>query len=141
MNRNARLTVLAAVVVAAAVAFVVLKPGGGDRPSGSTTATSTRTAPRVATTRPSPPRVPRIRVVGGRPAGATQKIRVSRGRMVRFSVVADVSDEVHVHGYDLTRNVAPGRPASFAFPARIEGVFEIELHRRGAQIAELTVTP
>jgi hypothetical protein len=48
---------------------------------------------------------------------------------------------VHVHGYDLFRDVAPGRPARFSFPARVDGVFEIELEDRAEQIISLRVRP
>ncbi len=39
------------------------------------------------------------------------------------------------------RDVAPGRPARFSFPAGLEGVFEIELEDVGLQVAELRVRP
>ena len=64
-----------------------------------------------------------------------------KGDGVVVLVTSDVADEVHVHGYDLMRDVAPGAPARIAFQATIPGRFEIELEDRGVQIAELTVNP
>ena len=54
---------------------------------------------------------------------------------------SDVSDEVHVHGYDIMKDVEAGGSVSFDFPATIEGVFEAELEGRKEQILELTVNP
>jgi hypothetical protein len=39
-------------------------------------------------------------VVNGQPQGGIQKITVNKGQRVRFRVVSDVADEIHVHGYD-----------------------------------------
>jgi hypothetical protein len=48
---------------------------------------------------------------------------------------------VHVHGYDVSRDVPAGGSVRFGFPARPEGIFEVELEGRHVQIAELRVTP
>ena len=60
---------------------------------------------------------------------------------VRVVVLADVSDEIHLHGYDLRADVIPGREALFEFDATIAGVFEIELEGSGELIGELQVAP
>jgi hypothetical protein len=83
----------------------------------------------------------RVTVRGGVPAGSVVRESTDKGDRVVVLVTSDVSDEVHVHGYDLTADVAPGSPARIAFRATIPGRFEIELEDRGVQIAELTVNP
>ena len=83
----------------------------------------------------------RVTVVGGVPKGGVVRESVDKGDRVVVLVTSDVADEVHVHGYDLMRDVAPGSPARIAFAATIPGRFEIELEDRGVQIAELTVNP
>jgi hypothetical protein len=80
-------------------------------------------------------------VRNGRPVGGVRKIQVRRGQRVRFAVTSDAGAEVHVHGYEIKRKVRPGGSTSFGFPARIEGVFEIELHPQHVQIGQLRVTP
>jgi hypothetical protein len=60
---------------------------------------------------------------------------------VRLRVVSDVADEIHLHGYDLKKDVPAGGSVTFSFTADIEGVFEVELEGRGEQIAQLTVRP
>jgi hypothetical protein len=46
-----------------------------------------------------------------------------------------------VHGYDLMKDVEPGKEITFSFPAEITGIFEIELENAGQQIAQLRVDP
>ena len=67
--------------------------------------------------------------------------RSRSGRDVVITVTSDVADEVHVHGYDLMADVAPGAPATIRFTADAPGRFEIELENTGVQIAELEVRP
>jgi hypothetical protein len=87
------------------------------------------------------PEVTTIRVRNGRPVGGVKELEVDKGDVVRFQVTADVSEEVHVHGYDLFEDVRPGRPARFRFEADIDGIFEIELEGTHTHIAELRVEP
>jgi hypothetical protein len=56
-------------------------------------------------------------------------------------VRSSVADEVHVHGYDLMKDVEPGKTVTFSFPADITGIFEVELEGAGKQIAQLRVDP
>jgi hypothetical protein len=48
-------------------------------------------------------------------------------------------DEVHLHGYDLSADVAPGRPAVIDFTADAPGVFEVELEQAHLRLVELQV--
>jgi len=82
-----------------------------------------------------------IVVRNGEPVGGVQELEYSAGEQVGFTVHSDVADEIHVHGYDLMKNVAAGGSVSFSFPADIEGIFEVELEGRKEQIAELRVNP
>jgi hypothetical protein len=73
--------------------------------------------------------------------GKITNLRFKQGETVRFRVRADTTDEVHVHGYDLMKDIAPGETISFSFPASITGIFEVELENAGEQIAQLRVDP
>jgi predicted RNA-binding protein with TRAM domain len=66
---------------------------------------------------------------------------VSLGDEVVLVVEADVSDEVHVHGYDLMDDVAPDEPARITFDADTAGIFEIELEEAGLLLVRLKVEP
>ena len=84
---------------------------------------------------------PKIVVKSGEPVGGVQELEYSAGDRIRFEVDSDVADEIHIHGYDLMKDVPAGGSVSFSFPAEIEGIFEVELEELGEQIAELRVNP
>jgi hypothetical protein len=135
--------------VAVVVLFVLLA-GGGDEDGGSdsTVATQPGAQPPTGATvstgaRPERPRrqIDRVVVRGGQPVGGVERLEYDSGERVRFTVRSDVTDEVHVHGYDISREVTAGGTVRFAFPADVEGVFEVELEQRHVQIAELRVNP
>lgn len=95
-----------------------------------------------ATTAPKPPDVVTIRIAV--PADAVPKVRrysVRKGRKVVVLVTSQLADHVHLHGYDLMADVAPGKRATIRFTASAPGRFEIELEDRGLEIAELEVHP
>ncbi|MBK5220343.1 MAG: hypothetical protein JJE35_11240 [Thermoleophilia bacterium] len=86
--------------------------------------------------------VPTIEVRNGEPVGGIQELEFSAGEEIRFKVEGDEAEEIHVHGYDLMKDIpAGGGSVEFAFPAEIEGIFEAELEGQGVQIAELRVNP
>jgi hypothetical protein len=124
---NARTTRVVAgivVVVIAIVLLIVLKKddSGGKTDSANGT-------------------VPTIVVKDGKPVGGIRELSYDKGDQIHFKVQSDVSDEVHVHGYDLMKDVKAGSTIAFDFPATIEGVFEAELEGRKEQIIELRVNP
>ena len=127
----ARIATVVVAIAAVVVLFIVF--AGGDDNNDSSSSTTTKAAPK--------PAVQRIVVSGGKPAGGVKRLSYNNGDQVRFSVTSDVADEIHVHGYDLKNDVPAGGTVRFAFPADIEGVFEIELEGRKQQIAELRVSP
>jgi hypothetical protein len=135
--------VVVALVAAAAVLFVVLRDddGGGDQPAATTTAPAGETQRQESKSRKQKPKVPTIVVEGGEPAGGVAELEYTRGELIRFDVESDIAEEVHVHGYDVIKDVEPGKTVSFEFPAEIEGGFEVELEGSHTQIAELTVEP
>lgn len=86
-------------------------------------------------------KVPTIAIKHGKPVGGIKELTYNKGEQIHFIVDSDVSDEVHMHGYDIMKDVEAGGSVSFDFPASIEGVFEAELEDRKEQILELTVNP
>jgi heme/copper-type cytochrome/quinol oxidase subunit 2 len=145
VSRSQRLTFLAIALAIAVAAVVLLASSAGDdeEPAGATAtatpsataepgATATETPEPTPTPKPEPPLVTQ---------GKVTKLRFKEGDTVRFRVRADVADEVHVHGYDVMKDVEPGKTITFSFPAKITGIFEIELEDAGEQIAQLRVDP
>jgi hypothetical protein len=78
-------------------------------------------------------------VTGDEVETASRRVRIDRGQKVRIRVQADHAEEVHVHGYDLSAEVAPGRPAVIDFTADAPGVFEVELEQAKLKLFELQV--
>jgi hypothetical protein len=156
MRSNQRLIVIAGLVVVCALGFVVLKASDESStsdlpaqqtvtvgPAPETTPAGTRApaAARTTPARPAAPVVPRIVVRGLEPDGGVKKLVFRKGDTIRFTVISDQPEEIHLHGYDVAKDVAPGRPVTFAVPANIEGIFEAELEHTGTQIASITVEP
>jgi hypothetical protein len=143
-----RLLIVAGAVVVAAGLFLVLRPDDeGGSAGGATTATTTmKTTTPTATVPPPPPAPPppaRVRVVvrDGQPVGGVRGVTVSKGRRVVLIVTSDVSDHVHLHGYNVMRDVAPGRPARIGFRATIVGTVEAELEDRHVPLARIVTQP
>lgn len=67
------------------------------------------------------------------------RYEVDGGAVVRIMLTSDVTDEVHVHGYDVFGDVAPDVPAVIEFTADIPGIFEVELEEVGRVLFELVV--
>jgi hypothetical protein len=127
---------------AAVILFIVLRPGGDGDGTTTATAAATATTP-TATTRPTVSRaqIITVDVENGKPVGGVAKATVKQGKRVALVVHSDVADEVHLHGYDLSRDVEAGGTATIAFKAKIAGRFEAELENRQEQILSLTVEP
>jgi len=142
MNSRAGRVLAGVGAVAVAIAlFVVLSNGDGGDSADRGKAIATGTEKSNDGTSPRAPKVPTIVIEGGEPVGGVEELSYERGDWIHFKVESDVADEVHVHGYDLAKDVEAGGTVSFDFPATIEGVFEAELEEREEQIAELRVNP
>jgi FtsP/CotA-like multicopper oxidase with cupredoxin domain len=107
--------------------------------STSTTAGETSSTAATTTTAGFSGTVIEVRVTGDEVETASRRVRVDRGEQVRIRVQADRAEEVHVHGYDLSADVAPGKPAVIEFTADAAGVFEVELEQAKLQLFELQV--
>jgi cytoskeletal protein RodZ len=107
--------------------------GSGSDSTEDSTSTSTST--------PSAPAAQTITVVNGQPQGGVKTVSFKKNQQVVLKVRSDVADEIHVHGYDLKKDVTKGGSVTFTFKATIEGRFEVELEDAGTQIANLEVTP
>lgn len=147
MSGKARIAALVALVAAAAAAFVVLKPGDDGPPP--------KPPERPDVPGPGPVTTPAIRVVrkaiavgADGPVGGVAEVRAKAGNRVVITVRSTgFEGEVHLHGFDISRDVAPGKPAVFDIPASAtkqpagQGSFELELEQIGVQVAQLLISP
>jgi hypothetical protein len=155
MTRWTRLALAGVAVVVAVVLFVVLRPDDdeeaeptpaaqtttGDTTTGETTTEETETETEETTTEDedAPQRIVVV-VRGGQPVGGVKRSEIELGKPVLLIVRSDVSDHMHLHGYDLLADVAPGQPGRIRFTADIPGRFDLELEDRVVLIAELRVS-
>jgi hypothetical protein len=139
MTRGQRFTFLAIAAVIAAVAVILLATGGAETDRGAvSTPTPTATANASdgeATATPTPKPPPLLE------AGSPQALTYKQGETVRFRVRSDTAEEVHIHGYDIKKELAPNNTITVAFKATITGIFEIELEHSATQLASLKVLP
>jgi hypothetical protein len=152
LSRNQRLVLVGLAAVVLVVAFVVARSGSEDEGNqAAQTQTQTQTQPTETTpadttpteteTTPARPATPTVVVRDGQPVNGVRDLEFEKGDQVAFNVRADTPQQIHVHGYDIFRNAAPGQVARFRFAARFEGRFEVELEGPHTQIAEIEVQP
>jgi hypothetical protein len=119
----------AALVVVAVVLFIVLG-GGSDSSSDSSSTTDAAEVPTVVVDKQ------------GEPVGGIADLIYRKGDRIHFKVKVPFEEEIHLHGYDVMKEVPKGGgTVTYDLPAEIEGVFEAELEGRGKQIVELKVEP
>jgi len=148
-----RVALMLAAVTAGAIA---LAGCGGDSTNDAVTTTeTTATAPTTTTTTAdtttttettqTPPaseaKVIMVNVVKGVPKGGIQRPTVHKGDKVVLVVRTDSGEAVHLHGYNIEKDVVPGQAVRMPFTANIAGRFEVELHPTDALLAVVEVKP
>jgi FtsP/CotA-like multicopper oxidase with cupredoxin domain len=148
MSRAQRFMFLGIAAVIAVLAVVLIGGGKDESETPTTTSqttptptpdepepdeTATPTSTPTATPTPEPPPL----LEGGK----VTKLRFKEGDTVTFRVVSDVPEEVHVHGYDIAKDLEPGKVVTVSFKGDITGIFEIEYEHAGEQIGQLRVDP
>ena len=125
-SNAARLGLLGAVIAVAVVLFIVLRNDNSDESSDTSKGLQGLT------------------VNNGQPVGGVKTLTYNKGDQVQLEVrLNSPEEEVHVHGYEIEKP-AEHSPVRLSFPANLDGVFEIELHKLDhseAPIAELHVNP
>jgi hypothetical protein len=151
MSRNSRFAFLGVALVILVVAFLALRPSSddpettADAPTATPTMTATTSNPDVRDETPTPTETPTPKpTVDPGPlltGSKVVKLRFDKGDTVRFRVRAPKDEEVHIHGYDIKKDVKGGETENVSFKATIDGIFEIEFEDSATQIAELRVDP
>ena len=154
MSRAQRLTFLGIAAIIAVVAVIVLSgglsherdvsllSGGADEtdkaadvtatPTPSATASGTAEATATPKPKPKPPLLQ---------AGKEPTLSFDQGDTVRFRDRHGEAEEVHIHGYDIKKELAASETADVSFEASIPGIFEIELEHSGTPLGRLKVEP
>jgi hypothetical protein len=150
MSRAQRLFFLGIAAVIAVVAVILIAGSGGDedtdgeQTAATPTATSTETpasqeASPQQTETPTPTPTPKPPPL--LQSGKVTRLEFQKDDTVKFRVASDTDEEIHVHGYDIEKEIPAGETVPVSFKATIEGIFEIEFHHSAEQIGELRVQP
>jgi hypothetical protein len=124
---------VALMLAAVAAGAIALAGCGGDSTNDAVTTTET--------TATAPAKVITVNVVKGVPKGGIQRPTVDKGDRVVLVVRTDSGEAVHLHGYNLEKEVVPGKAVRLPFTANIAGRFEVELHPTDSLLAVIEVKP
>ena len=127
---NTRTALIGVVLIVVAVGLFIVLGGGSDSSSDSSSTTDAGKVPTVVVDKE------------GHPVGGIQELVYKKGDRIHFKVEVPFEEEVHLHGYDVAKEVPKGGgTVTYDLPAEIEGVFEAELEGHKEQIIELKVEP
>ncbi len=124
---NTRTALIGAALVVVAVGLLIYLSSGGSDESKTTDAGK---VPTIVVDRE------------GKPVGGVQELVYHQGDRIHFKVKVPFEEEIHLHGYDVAKEVPKGGgTVTYDLPAEIEGEFEAELEGRKEQIIDLKVEP
>jgi plastocyanin len=146
MNRNTRIALLAAAAVVAVVAVIIIGTGGDDNNDSTTAAQTTPAAttpgPGITTAAAPPkPAIPVVTVRNGKAVGGVQTITVTKGDRARFKVVSDADHEIHLHGFDIAKDVKAGGSVTYNVKTDAPGIYEFEIEDTSTKIGQVKVEP
>jgi uncharacterized lipoprotein YajG len=108
--------------------------------AGSSTGTpSVPSTPAGSTSAGEKPTEIVVSVKDGKVSPKAHRVKVAEGSQVQLLVSSDVDDEVHVHGYEIEKEVAAGQSVTIEFTANQTGVFEVESHESDLLLLQLQV--
>ena len=144
MTRNTRIALLAAAAVVAVAAIIIIGSGGDDNNDSTTAAQTTPAATvgkgTVTTPAPKPP-IQVITVKNGKAVGGVQTVSVKKGDRARFKVVSDADHEIHLHGFDIAKDVKAGGSVTYNVKTDAPGIYEFEIEDTGTKIGQVKVEP
>jgi multidrug efflux pump subunit AcrA (membrane-fusion protein) len=134
-----RRTALALTLAATVVLAGCSGDGAANAPSSSPPASSTTAGETTPTESAFTGTEIVVAVKNGKVVPPTHRVKVAKGTQVRLVVTSDKADQVHVHGYDIEKDLPAGKPTTLEFSADQTGLFEIETHESGLQLVQLEV--
>ena len=69
-----------------------------------------------------------LRIENGHVPESMRLIRVKRGDVVKLQWTSDRPITIHLHGYDIEKEITPGPVTDMVFTARATGRFAVEPH-------------
>ena len=112
--------------------------------SGPSSAGSSSGASSAASSSPSASsdadvRTVRISVAGKRVTPAPGRVDLDSGARLRLVITVDHDDEVHVHGFDVERELTANQPVTIDLTGGEPGLYEVETHHPSLRLLQVLV--
>lgn len=99
-------------------------------PSGSSSASSSSSPAQRTVT---------VTVTGSRVTPAPRTVELAVGETMTLTVTSDHADQLHVHGFDIEKELPAGTPVSVELTGESPGVYEVETHHPELRLLKIAV--
>lgn len=139
MKINPIFYVVAAVLVLGGLFFLF-------KPKQQVQAPQTTSTTTEQTTTPSPTPESKVKtfelvVENKKLVSGPETIKVNQGDELTIKITSDEAEEFHVHAYDNSVELEPGKQATLTFTANLSGRFPFELENSKTEIGAIEVQP
>ncbi len=113
-----------------------VSPTGSASPSNSASSASTPSSPSSSS---SAGRTVTITVAGTKVSPAPRTVDLAVGEKLTLVITSDHADELHIHGFEIEKELAPGKAVSVDLVGDQRGVFEVETHESELRLLKIAV--
>lgn len=138
MNKTSATFIVIGILVLGVIGYLAFKPKSTNQNNNQTT---NQPSGQSVTEPPSPAFIEVVLDYKSGVAFEPKSVRVEEGQKVVIKTTADITDEVHLHGYDISTDVKPGEVATLEFTADKTGRFPVELEKIKKDIGVIEVYP
>jgi len=82
-----------------------------------------------------------LTAANGKLVSGPSELDVRQGDTVIINITCDEDEELHLHGYDRSVDLVPGKTETLTLIADVSGHFPFELEHRKAELGALVVAP
>jgi plastocyanin len=110
-------------------------------PTSSSSTSSTSSSSTTTSSSPSTPagRTIEITVTGRTIDPAPSTVRLGVGEKLTLTVTSDHHDELHIHGFDVAKELPAGVAQSVTLTGKDPGVYEVETHHPELRLLKIAV--
>ena len=80
-----------------------------------------------------------IRVTGNQVAPAPATVDLGVGESLTLTVTSDHADQLHIHGFEIEKDLVAGQPLSVTVTGAQPGVYEVETHHPELRLLKIAV--
>ena len=122
--------------------------GSSDEPAGTTTtstSSSTSASSSSSSSSSSSPsssptgRTVVVTVTGKRVSPPPATVDLGVGEKLTLTVTSDKADQLHIHGFEVEKDLIAGTPLSVTLTGEQPGVYEVETHHLGLRLLKIAV--